>query len=455
MNNSTNCDDGSPDEAVLYGIPRDFYSPNETSLLKRWVPVGAWLHNRGRYGLEPYQKSTTGKIQPYVVGKLRDGTPFSGVNFASQDYLSLSSHPSLIAAAQSAAFDFGVHSAGSSSLMGNCALSLQLEQKLEEFLQFDECTLFPTGWTAGFGVVKMLAQAGDHIIIDVLAHACLQEGAECSAAKIHRFPHLSNEAVERRLQRIRNSEPHAGILVVTETLFSMDSDSPNIAELQAICSSYDATLLVDCAHDLGCIGPTGRGILEVQSMVGKVDVLMGAFSKTFASIGGFVATNHRGFRSAMRACCGPQTFTNAMTPLQAAVILEALSIVDSSEGKMLRSKLRQNVDYMRAKLTEYGFRPTGDPSAIIPVVTGDSARSRKMTNYMSRNGAIVNLVESPAVAKNQSRWRLQIMARHTKQHIDTFIDCAKNATAAFPAHALGPRHGVTLPVDGLNKPEYS
>ncbi|TCN30190.1 aminotransferase class I/II-fold pyridoxal phosphate-dependent enzyme [Sinorhizobium americanum] len=413
------------------GAAKDHFVANETHLIKRWTPVGNWFHDRGKLGLDPYQKSAGGKILPYVSGYSRDGTPFSGVNFASQDYLSLSSHPRLLKAANDAATRFGVHSAGSAALMGNSDLSLALEKKLEEFLGFKECTLFPTGWTAGYGIVKMLAQPGDHVVMDILAHACLQEGAENSGARIHRFPHLSNEGVERRLKRIRTSEPSSGILVVTETLFSMDSDSPDIKELQAICSAYNAVLLVDCAHDLGCIGPTGRGILELQDMVGKVDVLLGTFSKTFASIGGFVATQFDGFRTAVRACCGPQTFTNAMTPIQAAVILEAFRLIESDEGQHRRLKLRDNIDYLRTQLKRHGFVTLGEPSAIVPVVVGDCSEARTMTSLMIKNGAVVNLVEPPAVAKNQSRWRLQVMADHSNADIDTFISCAVKARASI------------------------
>jgi glycine C-acetyltransferase len=299
-----------------------------------------------------------------------------------------------------------------------------LERKLEDFLGFRECTLFPTGWTAGFGAVKLLAQPGDHIVMDVLAHACLQEGAECSGAKVHRFPHLSNAGVERRLERIRRVDKKSGILVITETLFSMDSDSPDVADLQSICAGYNATLLVDCAHDLGCMGPTGRGVLEIQSMVGKVDVLIGTFSKTFASIGGFVATQHEGFRTALRACCGPQTFTNAMSPLQAAAVLAAIDIVVGPEGDSRRKSLAVNVDYLRSSLNAAGFQTLGEPSAIVPVVLGEASIARRMTSSMINSGVIANLVESPAVAKNNSRWRLQVMAEHNFGHIDELVVCA-------------------------------
>lgn len=418
------------------GTARDYIAARETHLVKRWTPVGKWFHDRGALGLDPYQKAAKGRILPFVSGNLRDGTQFSGVNFASQDYLSLSSHPALVKAAGDAASRFGVHSAGSAALMGNSEVSLELERKLESFLGYKECTLFPTGWTAGYGLVKMLAQPGDHIVMDVLSHACLQEGAEVSGATVHRFPHLSNEGVERRLQRIRSAEPSSGILVVTETLFSMDSDSPDIKTLQEICSAYNALLLVDCAHDLGCIGPTGRGILELQGMEGKVDVLIGTFSKTFASIGGFVATQFDGFRTAIRACCGPQTFTNAMTPLQAAVIIEALRIVESEEGQHRRAKLYDNTSYLRKQLGSHDFMALGEPSAIVPVMVGGCGDARRMTSYMISNGAIVNLVEAPAVAKNQSRWRLQVMSDHSRADIDVLIECAVKA-----------RSNVMLPVD--------
>lgn len=414
-------------ERVLHGVVKDHYAGHERDLFRRWLPVAQWFDDRCALGLDPYQKASTGKILSTVSGSFRDGSCFSGVNFASQDYLSLSSHARILRALNAAAEQFGAHSAGSSILMGGCEMSLRLERALEAFLGYREVTLFPTGWTAGYGIVKMLAQPGDHIVIDFLAHACLQEGASCSGATVHRFPHLSNSAVQKHLARIRSAQPDAGILVVTETLFSMDSDSPGIAELQAICTAHGATLLVDCAHDLGCMGETGRGILEIQGMVGEVDVLMGSFSKTFASIGGFVATQHPGMRTAIRACCGPQTFTNAMTPVQAAVVLEALSIVAGTEGLERRERLAENVAYLRTRLLENGFASPGEPSAIVPVVVGDSATARLMTRHMIQNGAIVNLVEYPAVARSKSFWRVQVMADHKREHINAFVECAIEA----------------------------
>lgn len=413
--------------AAATGNVFDFYDQSVPDLLSRWDKVGQWFEARSDVGFDPYQRVVHTGIGTKASGTQRNGAPFSGVNFASQDYLSLSAHPQLIAAACTAARDMGVHSAGSAALMGNTALSVELERRLAAFTGYQHCTVFPIGWAAGYGAVKTLLRKHDHVVIDALAHACLQEAAADATPNVHRVPHLSNAAVERRLERIRRAHGDAGILVVTETLFSMDSDVPDIAALQAMCRRFDATLLVDCAHDLGAFGATGRGNLEAQGMVGKVDVLMGSFSKTFASTGGFVACNNAAFKFGLRAACGPSTFTNAMTPLQAAVVLKALEIISGPEGAERRQKLMSNILRLRGSLEASGFTLLGVPSAIVPAVLGDGPLSRLMTRTAFDLGAVVNLVEHPAVARNGARWRLQVMADHSDADIDLFCSIATQA----------------------------
>lgn len=409
---------------------------NITNLIARWQPINDWFLARGEAGIDPYQKTALGKCGPEIHGAYRTGRAFRGVNFASQDYLSLSGHPDIARAAATAVEHYGAHSAGSAALMGNTSLSTKLERRLAEYLGYADTTLFPIGWAAGYGIIKTLVRETDHVVIDILAHACLQEGARAATAKVSRFPHLSTEAVEKRLKRIRDSDPRAGILVVTETLFSMDSDIPDIAALQALCRRYDATLLVDCAHDLGALGERGLGILGSQGMVGKVDILMGSFSKTFASPGGFVACNDPGLKFALRSSCGPSTFTNAMTPIQAAVIDAALSIVGSQEGDARRARLLANTMQLRDGLAAEGFSVMGQPSAIVPVILGNASISRLMTKYAAEEGGIVNLVEFPAVARNACRWRMQVMADHMENHIRSVIEIAISARARAHRYEL-------------------
>lgn len=405
-----------------------------TNLLARWDEPGDWWEKRVQYGIDPYQKYSTSRVGAFIEGAHRDGTVFRGHNFASQDYLSLSSHPKLIEAAKQTIDQYGLHSAGSAALMGNTALSVQLERRLEAFLGFDDVVVFPIGWAAGYGAVKTLVKSTDHVVIDILAHACLQEAARDATDNVHLHSHLNVRAVESRLERIRREDQTGGILVVTETLFSMDSDFPDIPALQALCHKHNATLLVDCAHDLGALGATGRGKLEDFGMLGGVDILVGAFSKSFASMGGFVATNNKGFRFGLRGQCGPSTFTNAMSPIQAATILGALDIVEGEEGAQRRAKLLHNSLRLRAGLEEAGFEVLGKPSAVVPMLIGDILLARLMTRYAVEYGGIVNLVEHPAVARNACRWRLQVMADHTEEQIDAMVEIAVKAREMAELH---------------------
>ncbi|TBE77251.1 aminotransferase class I/II-fold pyridoxal phosphate-dependent enzyme [Rhizobium ruizarguesonis] len=161
-----------------------------------------------------------------------------------------------------------------------------------------------------------------------------------------------------------------------------------------------------------------------------VDIIMGSFSKTFGSNGGFVASNRVELKLALRYGCGPLTFTNAISPMQAAAVLSCLAIVDSPEGERRRKRLMGNVMHMRSSLQSVGFQVLGEPSAIVPVVLGSNGLSRKMTSYMLNHGAIVNLVEYPAVAKNGCRWRVQLMHNHTREQIDAFVMTAVAARDA-------------------------
>jgi glycine C-acetyltransferase len=421
-------------ESLRASLPASKENNVITNLVDRWTESGEWWLARGRHRLDPYQKYTTTRVGPRIEGAYHDGTPFRGDNFASQDYLSLSSHPKIISAVKDALDRYGLHSAGSAALMGNTALSVELERRLADLTGFDDAVVFPIGWAAGYGAVKTLVTQNDHVVIDILAHACLQEAARDATPNVHMHAHVNPKAIESRLERIRRDNPAAGILVVTETLFSMDSDIPDVLAIQEACKRHGATLLVDCAHDLGALGSTGRGKLEDFGLLGKVDVLVGAFSKVFASTGGFVAFNNKGFRYALRGRCGPSTFTNAMTIAQAAAVTASLDIVRSDEGAERRARMMANSLRMREGLVAAGFEVLGQPSAIVPMVIGDVLLTRLMTRYAIDMGAIVNLVEHPAVARNACRWRLQVMADHTAEQIDHLVKVAVESKRLAEEH---------------------
>ncbi|HYW51020.1 MAG TPA: aminotransferase class I/II-fold pyridoxal phosphate-dependent enzyme [Gemmatimonadaceae bacterium] len=336
-----------------------------------------------------------------------------GLNFATQDYLSLASHPAVHEAAHGAIHRYGVHSGGSSALQGKSDISRALEREIGEALHMEHVVLFSSGWGAAYGVVTALVRPDDHIVMDRLAHASLQSGATAATRNIKRVEHLSVDALRRALSELRATDTTNGILVITEGLFSMDSDSPDLRAMQTLCHEYQATLLVDVAHDFGSLGPSGTGHVGREGMLGEIDIVMGAFSKTFASNGGFVATRHVGVRAYVEAFGGPHMFSNAMSPIQIATVRESLRIVRSAEGDERRAALMRNVGALRGALDAYGLECLGDPSAVVPVLIGHTALARIASGGVLRRGLFANLVEFPAVGVRAARFRMQVQSDHS------------------------------------------
>jgi 7-keto-8-aminopelargonate synthetase-like enzyme len=185
--------------------------------------------------------------------------------------------------------------------------------------------------------------------------------------------------------------------------------------------------VVDVAHDLGCLGEGGRGCIGIQNMLGKVDVVMGSFSKTFGSNGGFVACKSRAVREYLRYYSAPATFSNALSPAQAATILKAFDIVESIEGRVLRLALMANVLSLRHQLREAGLDYYGDPSAIVCVKMGTEGLARLVSKRLPQMGLIANLVEFPAVPKGAARIRMQVMANHSVENIADAVEILKTA----------------------------
>jgi 7-keto-8-aminopelargonate synthetase-like enzyme len=419
---------GIPADA-LTGSMRDFRVPAGADLLARTHGFFRWQDLRRQHGLWPFSRAMEDGPKTVCLTQDDRGLKMQGVNFASQDYLSLSSHPLIKAAAIETIERCGVHSAGSPALVGNTSYSVALERKIADFVGMEHVVLYPTGWAAGFGVVKGLVRSADHIVMDMLAHSCLQEGAHAATHNIHMFRHLDNEYCRNILTKIRAKDRENGILVITEGLFSMDSDTPDLAALQDLCHEFNATLVVDVAHDLGCLGKEGRGHIGMQNMLGKIDVIMGSFSKTFASNGGFVACRSRAVQEYLRFYSAPATFSNALSPAQAATVLRAFDIIDSMEGRVLRLELLANVISLRRELNEAGLDYYGDPSAIVCVKMGSEGLARLVSRQLPERGLVANLVEFPAVPKNAARIRMQVMAHHSEQNIADAVRILKAAKA--------------------------
>jgi glycine C-acetyltransferase/8-amino-7-oxononanoate synthase len=401
------------DSGALEGSFADFVRTSGKSLELRTERYHEWRRKRIEQGVWTF--STELQCSPGPEASVIDeaGKERTGVNFASQDYLGLSAHREVRAAAIDAINQYGPHIAGAPILQGNSTLSLRLQDALAEMLGVAHVVLFPTGWAAGYGVITALIRSRDHVVLDQYAHNCCVEGASAATRNVHRVRHLSTDAIVRQLRRIRATDAENAILVVTEGIFSMNGDSPDLAALQAACREYEATLLVDVAHDLGAVGPGGTGIVGLQGLLGKVDLVIGSFSKVFASNGGFAATSSTAIGEYLRAGAPPRTFSNAISPPQCAAVLKAVQIVRSAEGDELRQKLGHVVQVLRESLATSGVVCLGTPGPLVPVLLGREAVGRITAALCFDRGVFANLIEYPAVSVGACRFRMQVMATHT------------------------------------------
>lgn len=415
---------------ALDGSTRDFLVTPAGSPLGRADAFWKWNSRRIAHRAFPFGKALSSA--PAATASLRylDGRTHSGINFSSQEYLSLASHPRVQRAAIDAIERLGVHSAGSTALAGNVVDGIMLENEIADWLQTPHVTLFPTGWAAGYGVCRGLMRPNDHIVLDVLAHNCLQEGANAATKNVHLYRHLDVSHARKQLQRIRAKDEVNGILLVTEGIFSMDADSPDIAALQSLAHEYGALLVVDVAHDLGCSGPDGTGQIGIQGMLGKVDLVMGAFSKSFASNGGFVATHSHAVKEYLRYYAPSNTFSNALSPPQIAIIRECIAIIRSDEGQARRNQLFTAINALRSELQALGLTVMGQPSPIVPVLLGRDDVARVTSKLIAEQGVLTNHVEFPAVSNNSARLRMQVMTDHTP------AQCASAAAIIADAWAV-------------------
>jgi glycine C-acetyltransferase len=389
-----------------------FRNPSGPDLLKRTERFYDYVRSRAAYGLWPYSLALEKAAGPHTTVSDFSTTTRDGINFASQDYLGLTRHPSVAAAGIEGMREFGPHSAGSAVLLGNTRLSLELEQHVAALLETEHVALYPTGWAAGYGAIAAFVRPRDHIVIDHQCHACLQQGAAAATPQINHFIHNDAVDLKARLKGIRAKDARNGIMVITEGLFSVDSESPDLRAFQAACSEFGATLLVDVAHDLGALGPGGGGVLALQGLLGKVDLVMGSFAKTFASNGGFLASRSPAVKQFAKYYGNPHMFSNALSPVQAAVVSQAIRIVRSPEGDDLRARLLACANALRDGFAAHGITCYGAPSPIVLVPFGNDRLARLAARRIAESGVFVNLVEYPAVPVDEARLSLQVMATH-------------------------------------------
>lgn len=384
---------------------------------ERCLPYHEWADERRAVGVWPYAKVLMGRVgESAAVANEFAGQTGQCINFGSQDYLGLASRVELQDALREGVKEWGVHSAGSPVLCGRTRILAELEDKIRTLLRRPECIIFPTGWAAGFGVLAGLVRGEDSVVMDALSHNCLQEGARHATSHIRHFAHNDLDMMNALLKVERERNPGGGLFVVLESLYSMDSDSPDLRAAIRMAREHEAIVILDVAHDFGALGETGLGLLETVRGEDGPDVIMGSFSKTFAANGGFIACSPA-VREYLAFHSSPHIFSNAISPLQTLVISRAFDLVFSEEGVRLRAALMGNIQALREAMRSGGFTVSGIPSPIVPVFVGDEKIARLTSKHLTRNGLLANLVEFPAVARGKARFRFQVMATHGREAI--------------------------------------
>ena len=342
------------------------------------------------------------------------------------NYMGMTFDPDVIAAGKRALDDFGAGTTGSRCLNGTYAGHKAVEAALCDFYGMDHAMVFSTGYQANLGIISTIAGKGDYIILDIDSRASIWDGCKMGDAEVVPFKHNDIEAMEKRLKRVPEG---AGKLVVLEGVYSMMGDIAPLKEMITIAKAHGAMVLVDEAHSMGFIGPNGRGVAEDQGVLDQVDFVIGTFSKSVGTVGGFCVSNHPKFEI-LRLVCRPYVFTASLPP--SVVATAAVSIGKLKHGAAKRAHLWKNSRTLHAGLKALGFTlGTETPqSAIISVIMPDLERGAGMWEALLHEGLYVNLARPPATPAGMTLLRCSLCAEHSAEQVQTIIGMFERAGKA-------------------------
>lgn len=342
------------------------------------------------------------------------------------NYMGMTFDPDVLDAGKQALTEFGSGTTGSRVLNGTYQGHKECEAALKEFYGMNHAMVFSTGYQANLGIISTIAGKGDYIILDIDSHASIYDGCAMGRAEVVPFKHNDIEAMEKRLRRLPEE---AGKLVVLEGVYSMLGDVAPLKEMVAIAKKYGAMVLVDEAHSMGFIGENGRGVCEEQGVIDDVDFIIGTFSKSVGTVGGFCVSNHPKFE-VMRFVCRPYVFTASLPP--SVVATAATSIRKLMHGANKRAHLWENSKRLHAGLTELGFQlGTAEPqSAIVAVIMPDLERGAMMWEALLQGGLYVNLARPPATPANMTLLRCSLCAEHSAEEVETILKIFEQAGKA-------------------------
>ena len=343
--------------------------------------------------------------------------------FGSNSYLGLTNHPKIEEAAKRAIDKYGTGCAGSRFLNGTLDIHIELEKKLAKYVNKESALLFSTGFQVNLGVLSSVTGRSDYLILDEYDHASIIDGCRLSFSRTIKYRHNDMRALEQKLAAL----PEEAIkLIVVDGIFSMEGDFVKLPEIVQVAEKYGANVMVDDAHSLGVIGEAGAGTASHFGLTDKVDLIGGTFSKSLASLGGFVAGDEV-IIDYLKHKARSLIFSASMTPASVASVIAALDIIQAEPERI--EQLWANTRYAKQLLLDEGFELGPTESPIIPVYVRDNHKTFILTKMLQEDGIFVNPVVSPAVPSDASLIRFSLMATHTFAQIDEAVEKLSKAAA--------------------------
>jgi 8-amino-7-oxononanoate synthase len=424
-NKSTALDNGRADSAESYPLPRQAAIPQvnhratrgklqsvlpHVSLFEKVKAFKSAAQLRA-LGLYPYFRNISSAQDTEVIIDNK-----KVLMLGSNSYLGLTNHPKIKEAARAAVEKYGTGCAGSRFLNGTLDIHLELEASLARLVNKESVLLYSTGFQVNLGVISALVGKGEYVLGDKSNHASIVEGCLLTPGKFLRFTHKDMAALESRIQSI---EPDAGKLIVVDGVFSMEGDIIQLPELCRIAQQYNAAVMVDDAHAIGVLGKHGSGTASHFNLTDQVHLIMGTFSKSLASLGGFIASDAETI-DYLKHHSRPLIFSASMSPANAAAVLAAVRIMVDEPERI--AQLWRNTARMKQGLTSLGFELGNSETPILPLYCRDLMLAFKICKRLQEEGVFVNPVVSPAVAPGHELIRISLMATHTEQQIDFALE---------------------------------
>ncbi len=406
----------------------DFSPTIKESLDERSKKLLGYINDMKSKGSHTYRRqliSSSGNrvtIFDETVGKEREM-----IMMGSNNYLGLSAHPRVVKAAEDAIAQYGVGAGSVSLLAGTFDLHKKLEKKLAELKGTEDAIIFPSGYSTNVGCLSAILRDRDLVALDRLAHASIIDGSMLSNSKLRTFKHSDMKSLNDVMER--NREIEGTKLIAVDGVYSMDGDIAPLPEIVKIAKEHKAMVMVDDAHATGVIGKMGKGTTSHFDLEGEVDIIVGTLSKAVGQLGGFVASS-REIVNYMRYFARSYFFSTSLPPVVVASVLAAIEVMETEPH--LHKQLWDNIDYFKGILVSLGFEIVENTqSAIIPVIVGEERLLKKMSARLHEEGIYVNPVPYPAVPRTKTRFRISIMATHTREDLDTTLEVFEKVGREF------------------------